>query len=213
MLILPKSANPDEVVEWENLFPACLRCNRKKNKREERIVNPCVDEPKEYLGVTSVNRYRLKGIDTQGIGKNTIEVIGLNDIERVMVPRMTEWEALKVHLEEIEEDLKEEGYKNKYRNRLQKIMENCLFDKSYAAVKATNLLNDSSYLQIKDYFIKEDQWSDNMKSIEAKIKEIALKLVQLHNGTQPIGREKSIGFSNKTPPRKRIIRIQKSLIS
>lgn len=94
-----------------------------------------------------------------------------------MVPRMTEWEALKVHLEEIEEDLKEEGYKNKYRNRLQKIMENCLFDKSYAAVKATNLLNDSSYLQIKDYFIKEDQWSDNMKSIEAKIKEIALKLV------------------------------------
>lgn len=153
---LPKSENPDEVVEWENLFPACLRCNRKKNKREERIVNPCVDEPKEYLGVTSVNRYRLKGIDTQGIGKNTIEVIGLNDIERVMVPRMTEWEALKVHLEEIEEDLKEEGYKNKYRNRLQKIMENCLFDKSYAAVKATNLLNDRSYLQIKDYFIKEN---------------------------------------------------------
>ena len=174
---LPKSDNPDEVVEWENLFPACLRCNRKKNKREERIVNPCVDEPKEYLGVTSVNRYRLKGIDTQGIGKNTIEVIGLNDIERVMVPRMTEWEALKEHLEEIEEDLKEEGYKNKYRNRLQKIMENCLFDKSYAAVKATNLLNDSSYLQIKDYFIKEDQWSDTMKNIEAKIKEIALKLV------------------------------------
>ena len=29
---LPKSENPDEVVEWENLFPACLRCNRKKNR-------------------------------------------------------------------------------------------------------------------------------------------------------------------------------------
>ena len=35
----------------------------------------------------------------------------------------------------------------------------------------------SSNKRIKDYFIKENQWSDNMKNIEAKIKEIALKLV------------------------------------
>lgn len=174
---LPKSENPEKVVEWENLFPACLRCNRKKNKQEEQIVNPCVDEPKKYLGITAANRFRMKGIDLEGIGKNTIEVVGLNDIARVITPRMVEWEALKDHLMEIEEDLKEAGYKKKYRLRLQKIMENCLEDNSYAAVKATNLINDDSYHIIKTFLIKEGQWTDNMKDIETKIKRIALKLV------------------------------------
>lgn len=174
---LPKCENPDKVVEWENLFPSCLRCNRKKNKCEEKIINPCVDEPKHYLGIRSINRYRLKGIDSQGIGKNTIDVIGLNDIQRVMTPRMNEWEALKEHLLEIEEDLKEDGYKKKYKNRLQKIMENCLPDKSYAAIKATNLLNDDSYSTIKNILIKEEKWTDDIKDIEEKIKEITLDLV------------------------------------
>jgi len=38
---LPKVKYADKVVEWENLFPACLRCNRKKNDNEEQLVNPC----------------------------------------------------------------------------------------------------------------------------------------------------------------------------
>lgn len=38
-----------------------------------------------------------------------LDVIGLNDIRRVMVPRMEEWESLKERLMEIETDLKEEG--------------------------------------------------------------------------------------------------------
>ena len=87
---LPKSKHPDKVVEWENLFPSCLRCNRKKNNREEIIVNPCKNEPREYLGIRNANRFRFKTIDSEGIGENTIDVIGLNDIERVMIPRMEE---------------------------------------------------------------------------------------------------------------------------
>ena len=173
----PKSENPDKVVEWENLFPACLRCNRTKSKREERIINPCNDEPKEYLGVRNINRYRLKGIDSEGIGKNTIDVIGLNDVSRVITPRMVAWEILKERLVEIEEDLQDGGYKRKYKNRLRKIMENCLSDTAYAAVKATNLLNDESYNTIKNILIAESQWTDDMKDVEIRIKEIALKLV------------------------------------
>lgn len=174
---LPKSENPDKVVEWENLFPVCLRCNRTKNKSEEQIVNPCVDEPREYLGIRKRNPYRLKGIDSKGIGKNTIDVIDLNNVTRVMTPRMQEWELLKEHLLEIEEDLKEEGYKKKYKNRLQKIMENCLPDKAYTAVKATNLLNDESYSAIKNILIAEGQWTDHIKDIETRIKEVSLNLV------------------------------------
>lgn len=47
----PKSANADKVVEWENLFPACLRCNRKKKDNEDRIVNPCQDIPKKFIAI------------------------------------------------------------------------------------------------------------------------------------------------------------------
>lgn len=175
--LIPKSADSDKVVEWTNLFPACLRCNRKKRDNVDTIVNPCKNEPKEYLGIANANRYRLKAIDAGEIGKNTIRVIGLNDIERVIVPRRDEWIALKEHLEEIETDLKEEGYKNKYRNRFRKIMENCLPDNSYAAVKSTNLLNNDSYISIKNILIEERQWTEKLTNIEMQLKQIALELV------------------------------------
>lgn len=174
---LTKSENPDKVVEWENLFPSCLRCNRKKNKREEKIINPCEDEPKTYIGITKVNRYRFKALNSNEIGKNTIEVVGLNDIGRVITARIQEWELLKNHLLEIEEDLQEVGYKPKYKKRLLKIMENCLPDQSYAAVKATNLLNDESYITIKNIITEEGQWTDNMKDLEQEVEKIVLNLV------------------------------------
>lgn len=174
---LPKSKNPDKVIEWENLFPACLRCNRKKNNREGAIVHPCNNEPKEYIGIKNVNRFRFKEIDSAGIGKNTIQVLGLNDIRRVMIPRMEEWELLEERLMEVETDLKEEGYKKKYKNRLQKIMESCLPDESYAAVKSTNLLNDDSYKAIQNILVEAGQWTDDLKKLEIKIKNIALKLI------------------------------------
>ena len=129
------------------------------------------------MGLRNVNRYRLKGIDLEGIGKNTIDVIGLNDVRRVITPRMIAWETLKERLIEIEDDLQDGGYKRKYKNRLQKIMENCLPDTEYAAVKATNLLNDESYKAINSILIAEGQWTENMKDVEKRIKEIALKLV------------------------------------
>ena len=160
---LPKSKNPDEVVNWENLFPSCLRCNRKK--------------PREYLGIVNANRFRFKAIDSGGIGESTIDVIGLNDIRRVMVPRMEEWESLKERLMEIETDLKEEGFKKKYKNRLRKIMENCLPDMSYSATKATNLLNDDTYNEIKNILLESEQWTADLKKLEEDIEHIALRLV------------------------------------
>lgn len=174
---LPKSKNPDEVVDWKNLFPACLRCNRKKNNREEIIINPCENVPREYLGIRKANRFRFKAIDSEGIGKNTIDVINLNDIQRVMIPRMKEWESLEERLIEIEDDLKEVGFKKNYKNRLQKIMEDCLPDMSYSATKATNLLNDDTYNVIKKIFMEAGQWTDELKKLEADIKHIALNLV------------------------------------
>lgn len=146
-------------------------------QQEEKILNPCKSEPGEYLGISKVNRYRFKAIDLTGIGENTIEIIGLNDIQRVMIPRIEEWESLKEHLIEIETDLKEEGFKKKYKNRLRKIMEACLPDMPYSATKATNLVNDDTYNGIKNILWELNQWTEDLKKLEEEIEHIALKLV------------------------------------
>ena len=83
---LPKTAYENKVVEWENLFPSCLRCNRQKNSYDKKLLNPCKANPQYFLGVCRNNRFRLKGIDRQGFGKDTIREIGLNDIKRVLIP-------------------------------------------------------------------------------------------------------------------------------
>ncbi len=174
---LPKSTNPDKVVTWENLFPSCLRCNREKRDFEGRIINPCEDEPRDYIALYSKCRYRLKGIDSAGIGERTILSIKLNDTMRVMVPRMTEWEDIHKRMEEILEDLKEEGYKTRYKNRMEVLMSKCTKENSYAAVKATNMLDDDCYIEIKERLIQAGQWTDKLKAFEVEMKQISLQLV------------------------------------
>lgn len=174
---LPKSTNPDKVVDWENLFPACLRCNREKGDYEGKIVNPCKDTPKDYIALDSKSRYRLRGIDQAGIGKNTITSIELNDIQRLMVPRLKEWEDIHRRMTEIFEELEEGGYRERYRNRFEILMRECMSESSYAAVKATNMLDDDCYQSIKKYFITEGKWTNKLEMFEDELREISLRLI------------------------------------
>lgn len=172
---LPKSTYEDKVVEWENLLPACLRCNRSKSDNEEALVNPCVDEPKEYIGVSSENPYRFKELNA--VGKNTIRKIGLNDIERVMVQRMAEWEDIHQHLEEIYEDLLEYGYRKTYKMRFERLLGKCTIPNSYAAIKATNMLRNAEYTKIKEILLANGAWTDKLGDIEEELKSISLQIV------------------------------------
>lgn len=174
---LPKSTNPDKVVQWTNLLPPCLRCNRAKGDYEGRIVNPFEDIPKEYIALSVQNRYRLEGIDITGIGKNTIVSINLNDIQRVMVPRMAEWEEIHQRLVDISEDLNEYGYKERYRKRLEILMGKCTADNPYAAVKASNMLEDRCYLSIKKSMKENGKWTYRLEEVENEMKQIALQFV------------------------------------
>jgi len=48
----PKSIYYEETFEWENLFPACSKCNISKGKhdtKKEPIVNPEKDDPEKYF--------------------------------------------------------------------------------------------------------------------------------------------------------------------
>ena len=173
---LPKAVNGDKVVEWENLFPACLRCNRSKNASENMIVNPCLNDPKEYLALYKQNPFRLKGIDENGIGTKTINTVDLNNPERVMVPRMVQWEDIHERLEEIAEDVKS-GYDEKYRVRLLKLMRRCTYGNDYSAVKASNLLRDDCYITIKQEIQHNGRWTEEMQIEEDEVKNIALQFV------------------------------------
>lgn len=173
---LPKSVNGEKVVEWENLLPACLRCNRSKNASEEVIINPCEDEPGQYLALHNINPFRLKGIDKKGIGKITIDTVDLNNPQRVMVPRMVQWEDIYERLNEIEEDLKA-GYQEKYRVRLLKLMRKCTCDNDYSAVKASNFLRNDTYIRIKQDIIRNGRWTEEMQLEEEELRSISLQFV------------------------------------
>ena len=174
---IPKSINAGKVVEWENLFPTCLRCNRKKNDSEEVLINPCKEEPRKFLALCRENPFRLKGMDAEGVGKKTIKEIGLNDPIRVMGPRMEQWEDIHQRMEDICEDINDEGYKDKYRNRLKVLMEKCTEDNAYSAIKASNMLEDSYYKAMKDIIVKNGKWTDGMSELEEEMKKVALQFI------------------------------------
>lgn len=50
--IIPSSKKPEYIVKWDNLGYVCKECNRNKhNYHDDRVplLNPFVDEPKDYL--------------------------------------------------------------------------------------------------------------------------------------------------------------------
>lgn len=46
-----------------------------------------------------------------------------------------------------------------------------------AAIKATNLLNDDTYNEIKNILLESEQWTADLKKLEEDIEHIALRLV------------------------------------
>ena len=141
------------------------------------MIDPCVNEPKDFLALDKKNPYRFKGIDGEQIGKNTILAIGINDIERLMAPRMSEWEDIHQRLEDLFDNLQEQGIKGKYKKQLETLMEKCTKESSYAAVKATNMLNDDTYFLIKNFFKVNNAWTSKYETIELEMKEGAMRLV------------------------------------
>ena len=170
----PKVSNESLVIEWTNLLPSCLRCNRQKNRKEDAIINPCEIDPKEHLGIKR-GGYRLKAINDSEIGKNTIRVVGLNDIDRVMSPRMLVIEKIINKLEELYEDIKDlKTIPQKYIDRCEIYLSEAMSDKAYSAVASAKILDDNIYKSIKDILIDKNKWNYQLQYIEKELMDIAL---------------------------------------
>jgi uncharacterized protein (TIGR02646 family) len=99
----PKSKYPESTFEWENLLPACRRCNGSKDDHDtisEPIVNPYRQSPSDHFFYDSLNLKAVIGPNS-AIASRTIEVCGLNTI-RLWKPRS----QILVSLHDFEESLK-----------------------------------------------------------------------------------------------------------
>jgi hypothetical protein len=117
---LPKSLYPDKVMEWGNLFPSCKKCNAAKGEhdtQQEPIVNPFVDDPKDYFYFKDCF-YRAKNNNVKA--RLTIKITHINDIEHFVKPRARVYNAVGRVLEELHDDVLNcaRGRMNTYYERL-----------------------------------------------------------------------------------------------
>lgn len=82
----PKSIYPKLTFEWDNFLPSCRKCNLSKSNHDTEaspIVNPYDIDPELLFHYEDI---RIKAINENELGKNTIRVCSLNSV-RLMRPR------------------------------------------------------------------------------------------------------------------------------
>lgn len=157
---------PDDVVAWDNLLPACKKCNGNKSSynidTHGLIINPYDVDPRNHIYISN---YRMRWRDDTG--RRTVEVVYLNDTERLVKVRFEIGEMVSASLEMIRELL--EDYNNgnnsvRRRNRIINGVKNLLLEAQpnaqFSSVSATILLSDPNYIWIKDCLVELDLWAD-----------------------------------------------------
>lgn len=172
----PKSIYPDEVVEWTNLLPICKRCNGRKLDHDTKkypIINPTINDPKTHL---KMNNYRFIGKDQ--IGKETIDVLSLNDSKRLFLPRSLIGNQIAVLLDELIERIHDLSQKecltrreiNSITRKLENLLNSCQSDEEYSATCAYALFGDENYYEIRDFFIRMNLWDLDIQALETNAK-------------------------------------------
>lgn len=169
-----KAKYPDEVVEWDNLLPSCGRCNTNKgthDTKEEPIINPTIQEPKEYL---YLKNYTVKSKNKCKLGLDTIRVLYLNDSTGLVQARFRICEAVRCKIEDIEELLSTCGQsqeiptrrKNKIVNGIKDILRCAQPSEEYSAVVANAIIKDETYQDIKKKLIELGFWDSELEELE-----------------------------------------------
>lgn len=175
-----KDLYKDEVVQWSNLLPSCKKCNGTKgdhDTKNEPIVNPCVQDPREHLKIWL---YRIKG--KTDLGKLTVSTLNLNDPDRLVTKRFQIGNALQDKLEEYHELVDDviQGIqtstlrKNRVKNGVIEILSNGLRDKEYSATYSTILLTDPEYVTLKEKMINCNLWTTEHASLEIELNNLVL---------------------------------------
>ena len=174
-----KHHNAEKVMDWNNLIPSCKHCNGHKSTHDviaEPIVNPFVDNPGEHL---YFQNYRYKGRDDKG--KETIEVLGLNNGERKMVDTRFDignaLEELILTVKDKHDIYRENGSvknRNKMLSSLYDMLRQCQPESEYAALCATVLHSSDDYQDLKNDLQNEGIWNLELEQMDALSRNICL---------------------------------------
>ena len=180
----PKVYFPSLVVTWDNLLPSCKRCNGQKGEHNtdiDPIVNPCYNNPKDYLNLKAYRFYPRNG---EPFGKMTISILDLNNRRRMVKVRAEIGFAIHEELEELVEFLDEylkieRGNKKTRRtkqivNGVIKLLEECQPTSEYSATAATELLGNDDFYTLKEALQRDDLWTRQMTNLENMAKNVAL---------------------------------------
>jgi len=170
-----KKHSPNKVIIWDNLLPACKRCNVSKGAHDvitEPIINPFIANPQDHL---QLQLYRFRG--KTSLGSQTIDVVDLNHNERAVLKRFEIGDALLNSINELLEKLnlyKENPItrrKNRLLGHLEGILLECQEYATYTATTATILHSSPEYYEVVEELKKLGFWTsyfeylhDNSKS-------------------------------------------------
>jgi len=162
----PKEDFPDLVVDWGNLLPACKRCNVRKGTynvdAEGMIVNPFIHTPQDHFYFRD---YRLRPRDD--IGRNTTQILYLNQLDRLVSVRMQVGDAIASSLEKIRSQV--EDYlagprmtrkRNQITTGVEELLKQAQPASQFSALAATVLLGDDNYKWIKAQLEVLNLWTE-----------------------------------------------------
>lgn len=175
-----KSDFPELVVEWSNLLPACKRCNGKKHahniETEGMIIDPTVDTPREHL---YLNNFRLR--PKTELGRSTVDVVYLNDTDRLVQRRFILGDRIARTLENLREQL--ELYVGgaataRRRNRViggfDALLRETQTTSEYSATAATCLLSDPHYVWAREQLVALNLWDAELQALHQAAEGITL---------------------------------------
>lgn len=169
----PKSKYPKEVLLWENLLPACPRCNNTQKRNHdtinEPIINPTRDDPREHFYFYNYEYQQKPG---SMIGGLSCDVLGLNNTkiynERVIMAHnaISVFKTLFYKAEELcEQAVKTASAIARLRNGIICLLEEAQPSSPYSAAVANALLEHPDYLELKRHLENLNLWTGAIEDL------------------------------------------------
>jgi uncharacterized protein (TIGR02646 family) len=172
---LPKSIYPDLAVEWDNLNPSCKTCNAAKGDHDPgkaHIVNPFRDDPKEYLYFKDFRYY-----GNNEAGKNTIRVLGLNNLTHFVLKRARIGLKIREDLKDLFDErtlFLQPDYRRRKLSTLKKLMRQGDRHEAYAALTATVIMEDEHFRHLETCLRNNRLWDTELDALKAELTFCAL---------------------------------------
>ena len=175
-----KKKYESDVVCWDNLLPSCKRCNTSKGTHDvisEPIVEPFYMVPGDHLHL-EMAYVRFK----DEIGRITIEVLDLNSIDRLVVPRFLITTQIEKNLESIQGALdqfsqeKSVRRRNKLIGKLKGTLNECQPHTKFSATAATFVHRNVQYSEVCASVKALGLWDDELEQLHRTSRSIRLDL-------------------------------------